>query len=175
MREKFKPYKKYFITCIPLYIFTLIMCGITIYCFALYAELLTNDKTVAMDKVVYAEVTDIVNNRVHVTEPLSNHWTVLYEYDDGKYVYRGGITVAGKDNAEAYRINKVAIYIDGKGHSIAVIEYKGDEKTPKALIAAIVCTVIDCVLVGLAVRSFLKQRRKVRNQPITDSLESDNQ
>lgn len=163
MREKLKPYKKYLISCIPLYILTLIMCVVAAFSFGLFAERLRNDKMVAMDKVVYAEVTDIVNERVNVTEPLSEYWTVLYKYDDSRYEYCGGITVSGKENAEAYRTNKVAIYIDGKGHSIAVKEYKGDKSTQKALITAIICLIIFCILIGIAVSSFLRQRKKVRN------------
>ncbi|MDE7348199.1 MAG: hypothetical protein K2N53_00880 [Clostridia bacterium] len=47
---------------------------------------------------------------------------VVYEYQDGdiKYEGTGLVGIRGRENAEKYLGRKINIYIDGKGHSIAV-------------------------------------------------------
>lgn len=156
--KKFKFYKKYFVVCIPLYILILVAGVVAGYSFGLYWEFSENDRTVSMKNIVYAEVTDIIN--IKDTHGYSTRYWVNYEYNDGEYSYIGYITVTGEDKANSYKEIKVPIYIDGKGYHVAEANYWGNDAAEKALVTGIISLVIFGLLVGIAVNSFIKQRKK---------------
>lgn len=170
--EKFKFYKKYFIVRIPLYILILVAGVVAGYSFGLYEEFSKNDRTVSMKNIVYADVTDVIN--IKDTHGYSTRYWVNYEYNDGEYRYIGYITVTGEDKANSYKDTKVQIYIDGKGYHVAAANYWGNGAAEKALVAGAAGLVIFGLLVGLAVISFIKQRKKFLNLEKQDDLQADN-
>ncbi|MDE6604875.1 MAG: hypothetical protein K2K85_02495 [Clostridia bacterium] len=76
--------------------------------------------------IVEAELTRVEvyfrGGDVRYHDPSHVQCYVVYEYQDGdiKYEGTGLVGIRGRENAEKYLGRKINIYIDGKGHSIAV-------------------------------------------------------
>ena len=164
--KKLKNYRKFFLRSIPLYILVVITCIISSCSFGLYAEYIRDDKALDKDNIIYADVVSILQVPQGATSHgYSNNWHVYYEYNDGNYSYEGYITVSGKETAEKYRGDKIPIYIDGQGHSIAVSEYNHRTElnlTKRALIIGIVSLIIFIVFTCLSVYLFIRHKKKAK-------------
>lgn len=156
--------KFFFLKCMPLYVLVFITCFVSSCSFGLYTEYIRDKKIFDTGNIIYAELTD-TTQIPNGAGGYSNNWWVYYEYDDGKYFYRGAITVNGEERAESLLNTQIPIYIDGHGHSIAVSEYNHmveNNLTRRALIFGIVSAILFCILTGISVYLFISHKKKVK-------------